>query len=67
MIETSYYQTSFPFINHKISCFIGKFCEKNNVELPIDFKAISFAMNIQSLERTLIDKVFAVCDYRIQN
>ena len=24
-------------------------------------------MQVQSLERTLIDKVFAVCDYRIQN
>ena len=24
-------------------------------------------MNVQSLERTFIDKVFAVCDYKIQN
>ena len=24
-------------------------------------------MNVQSLERTFIDKVFAICDYRIQN
>ena len=67
MIETSYYQTAFPVINHEISCLIGKFCDKNNIKLPIGFEALSFSMNIQSLERTLIDKVFAVCDYRIQN
>ena len=24
-------------------------------------------MNVQSIERTFIDKVFAICDYRIQN
>lgn len=24
-------------------------------------------MNVQSIERTFMDKVFAVCDYKIQN
>ena len=24
-------------------------------------------MNVQSIERTFIDKVFAICDYKIQN
>ena len=67
MIETSYYQISYPVVKHDISCFIGKFCKKNNVSLPIEFEAISFEMSVQSLERTFIDKVFAVCDYKIQN
>lgn len=35
--------------------------------IPIEFNAISFEMSVQSLERTFIDKVFAVCDYKIQN
>ncbi|MDY5982710.1 MAG: nucleotidyl transferase AbiEii/AbiGii toxin family protein, partial [Anaeroplasma sp.] len=34
---------------------------------PIEFDAALFNMNVQSLERTFIDKVFAVCDYKIQN
>ncbi|MDD6302696.1 MAG: nucleotidyl transferase AbiEii/AbiGii toxin family protein [Bacillales bacterium] len=67
MIETSYYQISYPVVKHDISCFIGKFCKNNNVSLPIEFEAISFEMSVQSLERTFIDKVFAVCDYKIQN
>lgn len=67
MIETSYYQISYPVIKHNISCFIGRYCKSNNIVLPIEFEAFSFNMNVQSLERTFIDKVFAVCDYKIQN
>lgn len=67
MVETSYYQASYPVIKHDINCYIGKFCKNNNVSLPIEFDAISFKMPVQSLERTFIDKVFAVCDYKIQN
>lgn len=67
LVETSYYQISYPIVNHKVSSFIGKFCQRNNLLLPIEFDAASFNMNVQSLERTFIDKVFAVCDYKIQN
>lgn len=67
LVETSYYQISYPVVNHRVSSFIGKFCQKNNLTLPIEFDAAFFNMNVQSLERTFIDKVFAVCDYKIQN
>lgn len=67
LVETSYYQISYPVVHHRVSSLIGKFCQKNNIVLPIDFEAASFYMNVQSLERTFIDKVFAVCDYKIQN
>ena len=67
LVETSYYQISYPTVNHNVSSFIGKFCQINNLTLPIEFDAASFNMNVQSLERTFIDKVFAVCDYKLQN
>lgn len=67
LVETSYYQISYPVVHYRVSSLIGKFCQKNNIVLPIDFEAASFYMNVQSLERTFIDKVFAVCDYKIQN
>ncbi|WP_242966581.1 nucleotidyl transferase AbiEii/AbiGii toxin family protein [Pseudobutyrivibrio ruminis] len=35
--------------------------------MPIPFAEAKISMQVQSLERTFIDKVFAVCDYRIQN
>lgn len=67
IVETSFYQDVYPVEIHEISSYIGLFCESNNVSLPIHFDAMKFKMNVQSLERTFIDKVFAVCDYRIQN
>lgn len=67
IIETSFYQESYPICKHKINSFIGMFCERNNINLPISFDAISFEMDVQTLDRTFIDKVYAVCDYRLQN
>ena len=66
IIETSYYQSVYPISKHIINSYIGSFCKKNNIELPIPF-VIDFEMNVQSIERTFIDKVFAVCDYKIDN
>ncbi len=33
------------------------------MDIVIDYELTPFEMRVQSLERTLIDKVFAVCDY----
>lgn len=66
IIETSYYQSVYPISKHTINSYIGNFCKKNNIKLPIPF-IVDFEMNVQSVERTFIDKVFAVCDYKIQN
>ena len=67
VVETSYYQISYPVNKKEISSYINIFCEKNNVEMPFEFNAMKFDMNVQSLERTFIDKIFAVCDYKIEN
>ena len=67
IIETSYYQTSYPVEKHEVGSFIGHFCEERGVDLPIPFKAAKVYMNVQSIRRTFVDKVFAICDYRIQN
>lgn len=67
IVETSYYQAVYPVEKHMVGSFVGKFCEERNITLPIPFEAAEVLMNVQSVERTLIDKVFAVCDYKIQN
>lgn len=51
----------------KTISFVGKFCEKRGVKLPIPFEEALVNMQVQSLERTFIDKVFAICDYRLQD
>lgn len=67
IIETSYYQEAYPVEKHVIGSFIGEFCKDNNISLPIPFDAAEVTMNVQSVERTFVDKVFAVCDYKLQN
>ena len=67
VVETSYYQSVYPVEEHEVGSFVGKFCMDNGITLPIPFAAANVVMNVQSLNRTFIDKVFAVCDYRIQD
>lgn len=67
IIETSYYQPVYPVEKHTVGSFVGRFCERRKIELPIPFKAATVLMDVQSVKRTFIDKVFAICDYRIQD
>ena len=67
IIETSYYQTAYPVEKHEVGSFVGRFCEERGIDLPIPFIAAKVYMNVQAIRRTFVDKVFAVCDYRIQN
>ena len=67
IIETSYYQSVYPVDKHIVGSFVGRFCLDRNIILPVPFEAAEVMMNVQSIERTFVDKVFAVCDYKIQN
>ncbi len=67
IVETSFYQKVYPVETHAVYSLVGQFCTERNIQLPIPFEAAVVNMRVQSLERTFIDKVFAVCDYRIQN
>ena len=67
IVETSFYQSAYPAELHQVDSFVGKFCREQKIILPIPFEAATVCMPVQSLERTFIDKVFAVCDYKIQD
>lgn len=67
IIETSFYQTAYPVEIHSVTSFVGKFCADNKIALPVPFESANIEMNVQTIERTFIDKVFAVCDYRLQD
>lgn len=67
IVETSYYQTVYPVEMHEVGSFVGRFCRDRNIKLPIEFEGAWVHMNVQSVQRTFIDKIFAICDYRIQN
>ncbi|MBR0419906.1 MAG: nucleotidyl transferase AbiEii/AbiGii toxin family protein [Erysipelotrichaceae bacterium] len=67
IVETSFYQSVYPALEHEVYSIIGRFCQDRDIDLPIPFEASIVNMKVQSLQRTFIDKVFAICDYRLQD
>lgn len=66
-LETALGSYSFPTQTVEIRNYIGDYLEgRGRTELAEQFSLGRFSMNLQSLERTYIDKVFALCDYYLQ-
>ena len=66
-LETALGSYSFPTQTVEIRNYIGDYLEgRGRVDLVERFSLGRFSMNLQSLERTYIDKVFALCDYYLQ-
>ena len=66
-LETALGSYSFPTQTVEIRNYIGDYLEgRGRVDLAGQFSLGRFSMNLQSLERTYIDKVFALCDYYLQ-
>lgn len=59
-VETSLITAVFPFKTMPIGNYIADYAK--GISLG-DYGLEPFMMNVQALERTLIDKVFAICDY----
>lgn len=66
-LETALGSYSFPTERVEIRNYIGDYLEhRGRKEIAEQFGLEIFVMNVQSLERTFIDKVFALCDYYLQ-
>ena len=66
-LETALGSYAFPTKIVTIDNYIGNyFKERNREDLAVQFSLEDFLMKLQSLERTYIDKIFALCDYYIQ-
>lgn len=66
-LETSLMSYAFPTENRKIGNYLFQALAPREDELIKTYDLNLFTMRVQSLKRTLIDKVFAVCDYYLQN
>lgn len=62
-VETSYFIPVHPINEVELHSYVGDYYAGE--EPPFNFGQTSIKCAVQSLDRTLIDKVFAVCDYRI--
>ena len=67
LMETSFAEVSFPTVILPVHSYIGnKMIEEAPEEIK-NFRLDPFEMKVQGLDRTLVDKVFAICDYYLQN
>ena len=66
LLETSFTTTSFPTELLPVSSYIGEMLLDEAPELIQQYNLESFYMKVQGIERTLIDKIFAICDYYMQ-
>ncbi len=65
-LETSLMSYAFPTEERELGNYILDALGKEEDELIATYDLGTFPMRVQSLNRTLIDKVFAVCDYYLQ-
>ena len=67
ILETSYITISFPTEKKEVSSFIVNMMKTESPDFIETFGLSDFTMKTQCIERTFIDKVFALCDYYLQN
>ena len=66
LMETSFAEVSFPTVILPVHSYIGDMMIEEAPEEIKNFRLDPFEMKVQGLDRTLVDKVFAICDYYMQ-
>ncbi len=66
-LETSLMSYAFPTEERELGNYLLDALGVDEEELIATYDLGTFPMRVQSLNRTLIDKVFAVCDYYLQD
>lgn len=66
LLETSYKSLSFPTVLLPVSSYIGEMMEREAPDAVGEYNLAPFKMKVQNIDRTMVDKIFAVCDYYLQ-
>lgn len=66
MLETALGSIAFPTEKKEVDCFVSQYLMRENAEVVEEYGLQPFSMTVQTLDRTLIDKVFALCDYYME-
>ena len=53
----------FPTVTMDVDSYVYEFLAKENMDIIKEYDLEPFSMTLQSLDKTLADKVFAICDY----
>lgn len=65
-MEIALSSLAFPTVEMEVTSLIHDFLIKDNAELVEQYYLQPFTIKVQGLERTFIDKTFAICDYYLQ-
>lgn len=57
---------AFPAVEMEVTSLIHDFLKKDNAELIEEYNLQPFRIKVQGLDRTFVDKTFAICDYYLQ-
>lgn len=67
ILETSYTAVSFPVSKLPVHNYIGDMMIEEAPDYMERYSLSPFTMKVQDINRTLVDKVFALCDYYLLN
>lgn len=67
ILETSFAEVSFPTVILPVHSYVGDMLETEAPEMAEPFGLRPFETKVQGINRTMIDKVFAICDYYMQD
>lgn len=68
IVETAVFIRAYPSKKMPVTSFIYDYLLKNNhTDIIEDFALQSFEINVQTAERTFIDKIFALADYYLSD
>ena len=65
-MEISLASVAFPVVQMPVDSYVFQFLQKENMEIIDEYGLQPFQMTIQNIDRTLADKVFALCDYYME-
>lgn len=63
ILETSFAEVSFPTVILPVHSYVGDMLRDEAPGMVAEFNLEPFEMKVQDIDRTMIDKVFAICDY----
>ncbi len=68
IVETAMLIRSFPTENMNADCYIYQYLKKQKLDDVItQYQLEPFKVKVQTMERTFVEKVFAVCDYYLND
>ncbi|MCQ2535707.1 MAG: nucleotidyl transferase AbiEii/AbiGii toxin family protein [Lachnospiraceae bacterium] len=65
-MEVSLASLSFPTVELPVESYVYQYLMKENEDIVDEYDLHPFTMKVQDIDRTLADKVFAICDYYLQ-